>query len=93
MSEIIDLNDIKEPGIYKSKSNDDNKPIFSTDSTIHWISVDTQLPTVPRACWLRSKDGILPCIGLYQPKYKCWSIMIPHEIRYTTEYITHWAPI
>ena len=87
---VADLNDIKEPSTY-TVSCDENKP--QRVSTITWISVNEYLPTVKRACWVRTKDGVPPAMFSYNLRDKCFEIIAPCEIRFTTDYVTHWAPI
>lgn len=87
---VTDLNDIKEPSTY-TVSCDENKP--QRVSTITWISVEEYLPKVPRACWVRTKDGIPPAVFFYNLNDNFWEILSPQEIRFATGYVTHWAPI
>ena len=86
----INLNDIKECGTYTIGYHETE---LKTIDTITWISVDEYLPTVVRACWVRTKDGIPPAMFFYNLQDKCFEIIEPREIRFTTDYVTHWAPI
>lgn len=90
MTTIIDLNEIQEVGTYSFEpSGNTPQPI----SNIQWISVEDYLPKVTRACWVRTKDGVLPAMFFYNLKDECFEILAPLNIRYTTECITHWSPV
>ena len=90
MTVIGDLNDVREVGTYSFEPTGNTpQPI----SNIQWISVEDYLPKVTRACYVRTKDGILPAVFFYNFRDKCFEILAPREIRFTTDYITHWAPV
>ena len=90
MNTITDLNEVLEVGTYSFEpSVNTPQPL----SHIQWISVDDYLPNVIRACWVRTKDGVPPAIFFYNLKDKCFEILAPLNIRYTTEYVTHWSPV
>jgi hypothetical protein len=91
MTEVFDLNDINCAGEYKFSGQNAPEPL-KYKWHVEWISVDLHMPTEPRACWLTCEDGVIPAVGLYKPDLKCWEIF-PPATRYTTAYITHWAPV
>ena len=90
MRTITNLNEVLAPGTYSFEpSVNTPQPL----SHIQWISVDDYLPNVIRACWVRTKDGILPAMFFYNLKDKCFEILAPYEVHFTTDYVTHWSPI
>ena len=89
--ENIDLKSIQIAGTYITVDQQPPKPL-KVKEVIQWTSVEVDLPTQPQACWISGPDGILPGIGLYNPEEKSWTLFPPY-LRYTPNYITHWAPV
>ena len=90
MNTVTDLNEVQKVGTYPFEpSVNTPQPL----SYIQWISVDDYLPNIIRACWVRTKDGVLPAMFFYNLEDKCFEILAPCEIRLTTEYVTHWSPV
>lgn len=87
----LDLNSISNPGNYVAVDQTPPEPL-KVKKVVEWTSVEVQLPTEPRACWISGPDGILPGIALYHPEEKIWTLYPPY-LRYTPNYITHWAPV